>query len=382
MSFMGKSFLILGTNMGEAMAYDTLKFADPERVTVADINESAAKSLEEKLDDSRVDSLCVDVSDTKNMVRVMGDYDVIESAVPYPFNLGLTKAAIKAGKHFLDLGGNNDIMRKQYGLDGAAREAGVKIAPAWGIAPGAVSIFAVVAIEDFKRDYYVMPDYVKIFCGCLSQENLGLFGHANTFCSKGTSNEYIEDVEILNGSKLDIVSPLSGFEEQKFKDFGTLEAVRTSGSSGTFPQSFAGKVDRYECKTLRRQGFWKKIALLLRNGMFSSEPVNMYGGEIVPRDFTEKFLEEAMPSNVKDMMIVRIIVGDKGRHHSQFDMVDYYDEKTGHTAMQRTTGYSAAIAGNMLVDGSVGRNGVLYPERDFNQGMFILELMKRGICLH
>ena len=63
--------------------------------------------------------------------------------VPYFFNLGLAKAAIKAKCHFGDLGGNNVVVRrKTLDLAKKAEKAGVALTPDCGLSPGMASILA------------------------------------------------------------------------------------------------------------------------------------------------------------------------------------------------------------------------------------------------
>ncbi len=62
--------------------------------------------------------------------------DVAISAVPFTLNLALAKAAIKAGVHFCDLGGNDAVVAQEIALDKAAAKKGVCLVPDCGLAPG------------------------------------------------------------------------------------------------------------------------------------------------------------------------------------------------------------------------------------------------------
>jgi len=61
---------------------------------------------------------------------------------PISSTLGLCRAAIETGCHFADLGGNNTVVRQEYGLQGKAVKNGVAIAPDCGLSPGMASILA------------------------------------------------------------------------------------------------------------------------------------------------------------------------------------------------------------------------------------------------
>ena len=80
----------------------------------------------------------LDACKEKEAARLMKGHDGALSAVPYFLNLGLAKAAISAGCHFADLGGNNTVVRQELALAKQAEKkrhcASLPIAvslPAW-----------------------------------------------------------------------------------------------------------------------------------------------------------------------------------------------------------------------------------------------------------
>jgi lysine 6-dehydrogenase len=62
------------------------------------------------------------------------------------------------------------------------------------------------------------------------------------------------------------------------------------------------------------------------------------------------------------------------------ELIDYYDELTGFTAMERTTGWSAAIVVAMMAQGltPTGSGGV---ESFVPAGAFVDELRRRGLSV-
>jgi lysine 6-dehydrogenase len=62
-----------------------------------------------------------------------------------------------------------------------------------------------------------------------------------------------------------------------------------------------------------------------------------------------------------------------------FELVDRYDEKSGVSAMMRTTGYSLSITGLMQVRGQIQPPGVHTPDECVPAVTYISELKKRGI---
>ena len=62
-----------------------------------------------------------------------------------------------------------------------------------------------------------------------------------------------------------------------------------------------------------------------------------------------------------------------------WELLDFFDEKTGISAMERTTGFSLAITGMMQVRKQVTGTGVLTPDEAVPAERYIAELAKRGI---
>ena len=68
----------------------------------------------------------------------------------------------------------------------------------------------------------------------------------------------------------------------------------------------------------------------------------------------------------------------------RYELLDYYDEKEQLTSMQRTTGFPAAIAARMIVEGQIAEKGVVPPEKMFLADRFdhlMTELSKRRISI-
>src|SRR5665811_112915 len=94
--------LVIGSGMmGSAAAYDMARQGHVDSVTLAG---------------KKVRAVALDASKEKEAARLMKGHDCALSAVPYFLNLALAKAAISAGCHFADLGGNNTVVRQELAL--------------------------------------------------------------------------------------------------------------------------------------------------------------------------------------------------------------------------------------------------------------------------
>src|SRR5687767_14733924 len=101
--------LVLGAGLqGSACAYDLLAHTDHE-VILADQNVDRIPEFLQPYLDGRLATVQVDANDRGGIRRVMDGVAATMSAFPYYFNYGMSVAALDAGSHFCDLGGNTEI---------------------------------------------------------------------------------------------------------------------------------------------------------------------------------------------------------------------------------------------------------------------------------
>ncbi|HTE18754.1 MAG TPA: saccharopine dehydrogenase NADP-binding domain-containing protein [Armatimonadota bacterium] len=134
--------LVLGAGLqGSACAYDLLAYTDHD-VVLADLNVDNLPAFLQPYLGGRLKAVRVDANDMAGCRRVMEGVAATMSAFPYYFNQPMTAAALEAGSHFCDLGGNTDIVLQQKQLAGVAERNGVSAVPDCGLAPGMVNILA------------------------------------------------------------------------------------------------------------------------------------------------------------------------------------------------------------------------------------------------
>ena len=119
--------------------------------------------------DPRLTLLTLDARDHAAVRKAMDGHAAVMCALPYYFNLDMTRLAIDAGAHFSDLGGNTEIVTRQKLLEGQARAKGVTVIPDCGLAPGMVNILAQMGISRCDR-----TESVRIYVGGLPQHPEGV----------------------------------------------------------------------------------------------------------------------------------------------------------------------------------------------------------------
>lgn len=371
--------LVIGAGMmGSGAAYDMARSPEVESVTLADTDASRAKEAASRVNkltkSKKVRPATVDASKESAVVKLMRGHDAALSAVPYFYNLGLCKAAIKAGGHFADLGGNNDVVRKELKLDKQARRRNVSIAPDCGLSPGMASILG----GELVRRLGGKADAIEIYVGGLPIEPRRPFNYQLVFSVEGLINEYVEPAQILRKGRITTIEPLSESETFIMTGFPPLDAFHTSGGTSTLPETFEGKVGECFEKTLRYQGHFPIIRALYDLGLFSSKPVKVGKDKVVPRALMTKIFEDKFAGNEPDVTILRVESRLKGRDAS-FTVVDRYDPETKMTSMMRTTSWSAAVIVQMLASGVIEKRGAILQEVDVPADLFIEEMRKRGI---
>ena len=124
--------LVLGAGLqGSACAYDLLQNPAISEVRLADRDSSALPAfLEPYKGNARLRLLTVDARDHAATRLAIDGVQAVMCALPYYFNLDMTRLAIDAGVHFADLGGNTDIVQQQKALGASARARGITVVPA------------------------------------------------------------------------------------------------------------------------------------------------------------------------------------------------------------------------------------------------------------
>jgi len=369
--------LVLGAGLqGSACAYDLLRQPEVERVTLADLNPRRMAAFLKKQVGKRLTLARLDVKDTARLRALMRGHDAVMNASPYHFNFAVAKAAVAAGLHCADLGGNTAIVQRQKTLDGAARKKGLSIIPDCGLAPGMVNILAAEGIRRVGD-----ADTVKIFVGGLPRHPKPPLNYQIVYSLEGALDYYTTPSWVLRDGQPARVDALSELESVEFPaPVGTLEAFHTGGGISTMPWTYARRVRTMEYKTLRYPGHVAIMRPVRELGLLELQPVMVKGTKIVPRD---AFIATVSPLLTKphepDLVALRVEVTGRGGRRVAWQLLDYADEKAGISAMMRTTGYSLAITGLMQVDRRITVAGAHTPDEAVPFGAYVDELKKRGV---
>ena len=356
--------LVLGAGLqGSACAFDLLQRPEVERVTLADLNPKRVPAFLTRKKDKRLVVARLDARRAAELRKRLQRHDAVMNALPYYFNYPIAKAAVSAGLHYSDLGGNTEIVQKQRTLHARAQKKGVSVIPAEGI----------------RRVGEAQS--VKIFVGGLPQKPEPPLNYQIVYSLEGALDYYTTPSWVLRGGRPERVDALSELEPVEFPNpVGTLEAFHTGGGISTMPWTYKGRIQTMEYKTLRYPGHVAIMRPIRELGLLSLDPVNVRGSKIVPRDaFIAAVSPQLSKPNGRDLVALRVEVTGKTGRRVTWQLLDYYDEASGISAMMRTTGYSLAITGVMQVDGRVTASGVHTPDEAVPFQPYVDELKRRDV---
>jgi lysine 6-dehydrogenase len=376
---------VLGAGrQGTAAAYDMVMHGNAKEVRLADADYEVAKQATQRVNELTgrdvVKAWHVDANQLAAVVDMVHGLDVFLSAVPYTFNLSLTRAAIQAGTSMVDMGGNTDIVLKQFELGEQAQQAGISIVPDCGMGPGMNNTLGAYAVELLDE-----PREVYMWDGGLPQDPQPPWYYQLSFHIDGLTNEYHGTTAFLRDGKITMVETFTEYQEIDFPPLGKLEAFITSGGTSTAPWTWEGKLQAYENRTVRWPGHYAQFKAFKELGLFGREPVTLPDGRmIVPRELYHMLLEPKITAPViKDLCLMRIKgVGKKDDKETAviIDMLDYYDEETGFTSMERMTGWHCSIIASLIARGRV-REGSVPQEICVPASEVVAEARKRGFSI-
>lgn len=380
---MGYRYAVLGAGrQGTACAYDMIKFGEAESVLLADMSLDVARASASRVNDllrtDRAHAIQLDVTDRTALVAAVDGIDAFLSAVPYYFNLDIARAAVQARASMCDLGGNTDLVREQLKLDPHAREASISIIPDCGQVPGMGSTLMVYAMNLLDE-----AEEVFMWDGGLPQDPRPPFGYLLTFNIAGLTNEYAEPPVFLREGQPTLVPTMDELEEIEFPPpVGRLEAFTTGGGVSTLPWTFEGKLKTLQNKTVRYPGHFAQLRAFYDLGLWRADSIRVGDHDVVPRDvFHALFEPQVTFPEDRDVVVIRIrAVGRKDGQLTEvtLDLMDFYDEETGFTAMERTTGWDAAIVAGMMAREQIPR-GAVPVELAVPPDRFVRELARRDI---
>jgi len=289
----------------------------------------------------------VDLTSPEALATAFGKVDAILSCLPYHLNISVAAAAHTAGIHYFDL--TEDVPTTNAIIEMSKSSKGL-MAPQCGLAPGFIGIVGASHIAMFDK-----CRSIRMRVGALPQHPTGLLGYAFNWSPEGVVNEYLNDCEVIEEGVRKWVSAME-WHETLYIDGMQLEAFTTSGGLGTMCETYLGKVDNIDYKTMRYPGHMKLM--------------NFFFHELLMRENRAeagKILVNAKPPVEDDIVYVHVasegIINDR-MLRKEFVRGYRPIEVAGgkQTAIAWTTAGSVVAIIEMVRDGTLPNSGFLKQE--------------------
>jgi len=373
------NILVLGAGaQGSACALDLARTPGVGRVVLADVDVGRPRAFLAPFIGSRVELAEADAQDEARVLALMADADAVACALPYYFNGVMSRLAVRAGVHICDLGGHTETVDEQLSLAATAVAAGVSVVPDCGLAPGMVNVLAQGGIDAMDE-----TRSVRMLVGGLPQAPEPPLNYQVVYSMEGVLDYYSTPVLVLEDGEVAEKEPLTGLEMVDFPGrFGPFEAFLTAGGISRMPYRYRGEIETMTYKTLRYPGHAYLMRSMRDLGLFSTEPVDVDSVTVAPRDvFIAVVAPHLTRPKGKDLVALRVVVEGKragAPHRVTYELLDYYDDELGVTAMMRTTGYSLAAIVRLQVEGAI-RPGVHLPWECVPAEAYVRMLGERGV---
>ncbi|MDA0738135.1 MAG: saccharopine dehydrogenase NADP-binding domain-containing protein [Nitrospirae bacterium] len=281
----GKIGSLIGTFLAETKEYT---------VHLADIETPANQQKGPQSQSAPIAHAVLDASNAEALERYVNEHqpDAVISSLPYYCNPTVAEVARKSGLHYFDLTEDVEVTERIEEISRGSEKAFV---PQCGLAPGFISIAANELMQHFDT-----LDIVKMRVGALPINPSNALKYSLTWSTDGLINEYGNlCYGIENGMKATLM-PLEGYETIEV-DGLLYEAFNTSGGLGTLADTYSGKVQTMNYKTLRYPGHCEKIHFLMNDLKLNTH-----------RELLKYILENAIPKTYQDVVLIYVsVVGRK-----------------------------------------------------------------------
>lgn len=288
-----------------------------------------------------------DVTNVEFLQTELPKYEAVVSCMPYNLNLPIADICHKEGIHYFDL---TEDVPTTNAIRKMAETSTAVMAPQCGLAPGFIGIVG----SDLTKRFDKLRD-IELRVGALPQFPNGQLGYSFTWSPAGVINEYINDCEVIQNGERKMVSALDGIEKI-YIGGEQFEAFSTSGGLGTMCETFEGKVDTLNYKTMRYPGHAQLMRFLIYELIMKNR-----------RDQLEEILTQAKPPVQEDVVYVYAVV--EGWIKGRVKREEFYRAYTpieldgvSWRAISWTTAASIAAVVEMVADGKLPNKGFIKQE--------------------
>ncbi len=379
--------MVVGTGLqGKATIYDLSRSKVITDIVAVDKRIAGVQQFFKENGCGNVEVVQADVLDNKVLHGLIGQYapQIMVCMLPAQFSGQIATECVKSGVPFVSTSYAHWISH----LDASAMEAGVTLLPEMGLDPGIDLIMGARAVAELDQveGFYSYGAGIPERAACDNPLNYKI-----SWSFESVLKAYSRPARLLKEGNVIDVGPQDLFDPQYGHDIEIPELGRLE----TYPNGDAIKyIELFKLgtglKTMGRfagrwpghRAFWGILAKL---GLLDEKPVDIDNDfSLAPSRFLDLMLSPQLGFNdgERDIALLRVHVWGLKQEKKKsviYDLIDYRDLDTGFFAMNRTVGFTASIAAQMILAGQITKAGVLSPINDVDGAVVFEELAQRGI---
>ena len=348
-----------GGTIAPAIVRDLAESDEAEELVLLDIDEARAQAVADRHGGSNARAARVDARAEHgaegSLASVLEDADVLVNSASYRVNLDAMAACLRAGSHYIDLGGLYWMTELQLELDDQFRRAGLLALLGMGSAPGKTNLMGRMAYDELGGNVGNM-DVSAAGRDLDPPDGFSIPYALQTLLDELT----MKPVVLRDGSPVEIEPMADGGTVDFGEPIGEAETINTIHSEmRTFGPSFGCREASF------RLGLKPELLKTLRE--LTAAPA----GEV------ERRTKEALPPSASTVSVHLVEATANGRVVRVRAVTEPMEEwGIGGGVVSTATPVSAAV--RLLARGDISERGVMPPESCVDPAALFAELEPRG----
>jgi lysine 6-dehydrogenase len=352
-----------GGTIAPAIVRDLAESDEAEELVLLDIDEGRARAVADRHGGAKARAARVDARAEHgaegSLASVLEDVDVLVNSASYRINLDAMAACLRAGSHYIDLGGLYWMTELQLELGDQFRREGLLALLGMGSAPGKTNLMGRMAADELSRD--AGPGIDSIDVSASGRDLDPPDGFSVPYALQTLLDELtMKPVVLRDGSPLEIEPMSDGGTVDFGEPIGEAETIHTIHSEMlTFGPSFGCRQASF------RLGLKPELLETLRELTKA------------PADEVERRAREALPPSASTVSVHLVEATADGRAVRVRAVTEPMEEwGIGGGVVSTATPVSASV--RLLARGEISARGVMPPESCVDPAALFAELEPRG----
>src|SRR6476661_662391 len=249
-----------------------------DEIRCLDRDGDGARAVAERHGGGKATGAALDITDHDAAVAALQGSTLLLNTAAYRINLAAMEVALEAGAHYLDLGGLYHVTREQVKLDLRFRDAGLLAVLGMGSTPGKTNVMAAHAVAGLGGR---IDRVVVAAAGRDPDPPSGPL--VAPYAMETILDELSMPTPVVRNGEHVFLEPLTDAGTVEFGEpVGAAPTIYTIHSEqATFAESFGARDVSFQLSL--NPVFLDKIRLLTQLGLAGTEPVDVRGTPVVPR---------------------------------------------------------------------------------------------------